>query len=296
MRRAAALALPLFLLSGCDLLQGLQNRKVLAAAVVATPEVAPTQVPGYAQGFPRVPGQVTAQLYFAERQDDILSGGSNQAAPVGIADAVVTLRYNDAAGVEQTLAMKAGTTAGQYEAAEADGLAYVAGSSYRFTVVSGGETYGATVVAPPPSHMKEFPATRFLAAGYAAFTEQTITFDRAGSDLAFYGVYRLHPEHPEASLDDVTCSNLPIGARTDVSQLVDLVLDSSQWQRNAYTLPKHSAVPELNCFPEAPPATQPAGYVVGLGIGRKGVVSDNLFSGSTAFAGSFDAGALVFTP
>jgi hypothetical protein len=100
MRRAAAVLSTLFLLSGCDFVERLSNHKILGAAVVATPEVAPTQVPGYPGGFPAIPAQVTAQVFFGERQDDLTSGGAK--APTGITGATVTLRYTDASGAPKT--------------------------------------------------------------------------------------------------------------------------------------------------------------------------------------------------
>src|SRR5689334_11023141 len=169
MRRSLALVSVLVLLSGCDLLKGLQNRKVLGAAVVATPQVAPTQVPGYPQGFPAIAKEVSAQVWFAERQDD-LAGGGGTAAPTGVGGATVTVAWHDASGAAHSVALRPGAAAGQYRATAADGLAYVEGATYEFKVTSGGDAFTGSVSAPAAAHVQEFPAARYLAyPSYDAF-------------------------------------------------------------------------------------------------------------------------------
>jgi hypothetical protein len=296
MRRATLVLCSLFLVSGCALLKGLTNRKVLGAAVLFTPEVAPTQVPGYPQGFPAIAGQVTAQLFFGERQDDITSGGTNTSPPLGIDGAVVTLGYHDASGAAHLITLKqpAGGRAGQYQATAADGLTYVPNATYQFKVESGGEEFTASVSAPPAPKVNEFPAAGYeVVDGYAAFDHETLTFGRSGEDLAFYGAWRVNTAAPQSTFDDPTCTNLPVSASMDPAQLVDLILDPTPWEKSTYTLDKTSTLAGQSCFPQGP-TSGPVAYALGLGLGRRGTFSDNLFVGSVVFAGALDGSALVF--
>ena len=296
MRRVAALCTALFLLPGCELLAGLQNRKVLGAVVLSTPEVAPTQAPGFPQGFPALAADVTAEVFFGERHDDLMSGGSSSQAPTGIAGAAVSVSWRDGTGVLQTVSLAPASEPGHYRAAAADGLAYVAGATYRFTLEQGADTYTAAVTAPAAARVATFPADGLLVQdSYADFDALTLEFARESAEgLAFYGVYRVDPASTSSTLDDVTCTNLAVTSTTDPANLVDFVLDATPWQKDSYTLRKTSSVAEESCFPTGPSGTSPAGYVVGLGAGRKGTVSDNLFVGSVVFAGTVEGGAVVF--
>jgi hypothetical protein len=173
----------------------------------------------------------------------------------------------------------------------------VANATYQFTIVSGGEQFGASVVAPPATTVNEFSAARFkVYDSYAAFDHLTLTFPRSGSDLAFYAAYKVNPANPNASFDDVTCTNLPLSPTTmNPGDLIDLVVDTSEWQQSSYTLDKTSPNAAQSCFPQGPSSGGPIAYAVGLGVGRKGSVSDNLFSASVVFAGTSDASAIVFS-
>jgi hypothetical protein len=295
MRRSLPLVTALFLLSGCDLLAGLQNRKVLALSVLATPEVAPTQVPGFDAGFPAVSAGVTAQVYFAERRDDLSTTGNDPRPPVGLDQAAMTLRWQDAGGAAHTVTLRPTPEAGRYEASAQDGLAYVPGATYELRVRHAEEEYTASVVAPAAPRVAAFPAERWVAyPSYQQFDALTLEVERAADDLTFYAAQRA-PASAGAPLDAPTCTNLPLArGAVDARQLLDLVLDGSDWRRSAYTLRKTSSDPAERCFPVGPSGGAPAGYVVTAGVGRRGSFSGNLFSGSVALAAALDGGAVVF--
>ncbi len=270
MRRAAAALAALLLSSGCDLVKSLENREVLIATVLATPEV--TANP--AAGLPAMPAQVTALVFFGERQD-----GTSFAPPVGVADATVTLTYRENGADRAVKLFPLGST-GQYRAG---GFPYLPGVEYRFSVARGGREYTGSAVAPAPPHATMTPAGPTFSP-YAQLQAVKLDFARSGDDLAFYGVWS-----GNGSLRE-TCTNSPL----DPSRLVEFMLDTSAWEVSSYALPV--STPTESCFPHGQVAGAPAGYLVGLAIASRGTFSDDLFSGSLVLAGAFDVKPLVFTP
>lgn len=289
MRRALAAFCVVFLLSGCELLKGLENRRVLAATVVSYPEVAPTHVPGYPDGFPSVPARVVARAFFGEREDGATAGGADAVAPAGVDGALVTVAWRDGDGEEHVVSLRPGAAPGVYEATDGDGLGYVVGARYAFEVVFGTQRFAGEVTAPGPARIEDLPPGGVVAppsyAGYDAFT---MRFDRSGDDLAFYAAYALDAAGPAAALDAPTCANFPLAGGADPAALLGAALDASSWERSSYALPRAS------CFPAAPDEA-PAAYAVALATARRGSFSDELFAGSVVVAAALDAGVVVFT-
>ena len=273
MRLAAALAV-LALLSGCNVVQQLDSHKIIAAAVIRSPDVnagPPANV--------NVPGTVTAQLFFGQRQND------PSQAPTGLGNATVTLSWSGAATGSVTL--PAGPTAGSYMLT-GNLIAYQPGLTYTFTVGYNGETFSGSVTAPQPIGITElsgaavpnvFPPTPDYA---ASFTHQTVT--RTGNDIAFYAVA---PVQGTSSLGAISCSNAPLN---DPASLVQLFLDPSPWQVASFDLWRTDLTQNARqkCF-----APGTGAWVVSLTALKTGTVSSNLFLGSGVLAGASDAGVLV---
>jgi hypothetical protein len=288
MRRAAAVVPALSLLAGCNLLKDFDEEKVLAASVVATPEIASTRDDDAVRAFaalPAVPAQVVARVWFATSSRDDAAQ-----APRGVTGAEVTVSWTDDAGLRHAIALAPGTQAGQYVAGAADGLAYVTGTTYAFEVRAEGEVYAASVTAPAAARARELPASGWLARSWAAFEEQPLTFDRSGDDLAFYAAFDLGAA---PALGAPTCANLPVFGDRGARDLVGLVADGRAWERGSYALGKASVAAEATCFPRAPDGA-PAAYAVGVGIARRGTVSDALAPGSVAVAAVVDAAGILF--
>jgi hypothetical protein len=285
MRTLAALSLVLAL-SGCDLLQKLQNRKVMGAVLLQSPAVAARPASPPLPALPDIPRTVTAQLFFGERTDD-LSGGSGS-EPRGLSGAVVKLSWLSDAAYEVTIPESTGSP-GYYELT-GGALAYAAGADYTFRVTYQGEVYSATVRAPAEPALVEFSAPHAVlqTASWATFTGQHLSRAcPAGgcTDLAFYTVMPVNLQ--AASLGTPTCDNFP----RDAKGLIDLVVDPTPWKVAGYDLQK-GATPD--CFPSSV-----SGQVAALTLvvaQKSATVSGNLFLGSTAVAGASGAGGIVFTP
>jgi len=251
----AAVAL-VALLSGCNVLQQLESRKIMAAAVLASPSLAPF-----------TPASVTtAQLFFGERQDNV------QQPPTALSASSVTLTWDgNSSGV--TLTPVAGK-AGWYEAT--GGVTYIEGAHYTFTVVYQGETFSGSVQAPAASAITNASNHLFNPGAYDG-TKLTVTRDvSAGASDAFYAAF-----HASGATDlaSSTCNNAPVN---DASVFVQFVLDDSAWKAASFSLPKSP------CFPST------GQYVVNLTTVEKSTaVSSNLFLGSAVLAGTADAAALV---
>jgi len=285
MRTLAALSLVLAL-SGCDLLQKLQNRKVMGAVLLQSPAVAAQPPTPPLPALPDIPRSVTAQVFFGERTDD-LSGGS-ASEPRGLSGALVRLSWVAGAAHEVTLPESAGSP-GYYELT-GGALAYAADADYTFRVTHEGEVYSATVRAPAEPAPVEFSAPHPLLqqASYAAFAGQHLsrTCPAGGcTDLAFYAVMPVNLQ--AASLGNPTCDNFP----RDAKGLIDLVVDPTPWKVAGYDLRK-GATPD--CFPASV-----SGQVAALTLvvaQKSATVSGNLFLGSSAVAGASGAGGIAFTP
>jgi hypothetical protein len=258
MRRAALLT-ALALLAGCSLVEQLQNRKVLVAAVLSSPTV--TAGPSTQQGL------VTAQLFFGERQADLSQ------PPTGLTGATVTLTATNGSAVStHTLAAVSAKGAGWYQAT--DSIQFNPGSTtFQFKAVYQGEEFSGSVQAPTAAaiiglQFKLFPPR-------SSATTAPLTLTRAGIDPAFYAVVKA----TDAADAKPTCTNAPV---TDAGKLVQFVLDDSAWTVPSFDLPANP------CFPGA------GGYVVSLTTVAKSTnVSSNLFLGSAVLAGAADAGGQV---
>ena len=115
-------------LAGCGTLERLQNDRMLVGGVMTTPDV-----PLAGQG----PATV-AQVFFAQ----VTTGSS----PQGIAGVTVTLSYVPAGGGAGATYPLADQGGGNYGSTS---VVYVAGATYTFRAVEGGNTYSGHVVAPP---------------------------------------------------------------------------------------------------------------------------------------------------
>jgi len=260
MRRAALLT-ALALLAGCDLVQQLQNRKVLVAAVLSSPGVN-NNVLGVSQS-----PLVTAQVFFGERQSDLT------APPTGLDGATVTLSATDGSSTSTyTLLPVSAKGAGWYQATGS--VRFTPGTTmFQFKAVYQGEEFSGSVQAPQAVTMQGLPAS-------PAHRAQ-VTLTRTGSDDAFYAVVRATAS---ADFANATCTNAPVN---DAGKLVQFVLDDSAWKVPSFVLPVDP------CFP----GTGTDAFVVSLTTVKKSTdVSSNLFLGSAVIAGAADAGGLVVTP
>jgi len=285
MRQLAALSI-LLALAGCDMLQKLQNRKVLGAMLLQSPAVAPQPASPPLPALPDIPRTVTAQVFFGERTDDVSAG--SQTAPRGLSGAVVSVSWV-AGGAHEVTLVESSTAPGYYEVNGAP-LAYAAGADYAFRVTYRGEAYSASVRAPAEPAVTEFsaPNPALKGASWASFTGQRISRAcPAGgcTDLAFYTVMPVDLQ--AGSLGTPTCDNFPRDARG----LIDLVVDPAPWKVAGYDLQK-GATPD--CFP---PSISGQVAALTLVVAQKSSsVSSNLFLGSAAVAGASSAGGILFAP
>lgn len=272
MNSRLAFALPaLALLSGCGLAQSLENRKVLVAVLVRSADVP-------AAGA-SVSGLTTAQVFFGDRQD-----ATSGQAPQGIAGAAVTVSWT---GGVAPVALPAALAPGWYQLTPAP-IPYTVGATYTFTVVSGGETFTGTAVAPSPAAIQELagavPPKVFPPAvqPWSHFSSQTLT--RTGDDVAFYAA---NPVTGSSGLGATACTNAPF---SDAGALVQLLLDDSRWRVPSFDLWRSDKAPSAaqRCF-----AAQAGAHVVSLTTVKRGTVSSNLFLGSGVIVGAADAGVLV---
>ena len=260
MRRAVLLT-ALALLAGCDLVDKLQNRKVLVAAVLSSPGV---DVGGVSQ-----PGLVTAQVFFGERQSDL------QAPPTGLDGATVTLFATDGSATSTyTLQPVSAKGAGWYQATGS--VRFTPGTTmFQFKAAYQNEEFSGSVQAPTAAAMSGLPSTQPVS--WSSLS--TINLTRTGTDPAFYAV----GEVGVSGTPSTKCTNAPVD---DAGKLVQFVLDDSAWTVPSFALTRDA------CFPD-----HPAGYVVSLTTVKKSTdVSSNLFLGSAVIAGAADAGGLVVTP
>jgi hypothetical protein len=254
--RFAAILAAVALIAGCDLVQKIENRKILMGAVLASPQVNALNV--------SKASVTSAQLFFGERQSDL-----NQ-APTPLAASSVTLGWDgNPAGV--ALAPVTGKE-GWHQAIGS--IPYTPGVNYTFTVVYQGETFSGTVAAPSAPTIKNAPDHLFPPETYSEFT--SLTLQRDGTADAFYAAF---DAASSTDLDAATCTNAPVN---DAGTLLQFVLDDAAWKAASFDLPKSP------CFPSA------GTYVVSLTtVEKSSSVSSNLFLGSAVMAGASDGAVFV---
>jgi len=254
--RVAAIFAAVALIAGCDVVQKIENRKILMGAMLASPQVDVLDV--------SKASVTTAQLFFGERQSDL------NKPPTPLAASGVTLGWDgNSAGV--ALAPVTGKE-GWYQATGS--IPYTPGANYTFTVVYQGETFSGTVAAPPASTIKNAEAHQFPQQVYSEFT--SLTLQRDGMADAFYAVF---DAGSSADLGTPTCTNAPVD---DAATLVRFVLDDAAWKAASFDLPKSP------CFPSA------STYVVSLTTVEKNTsLSSNLSLGSAVMVGAADGAVFV---
>ncbi len=258
MRLAAALA-AVALLAGCDLVKKVENRKILTAAVLASPTAV-------SPGGDTITSATTAQLFFGERQSDLSQ------PPTPLAASSATLSWDGAAAGAASLTAVTGK-AGWYQASS--GIAYAAGTRYTFKVVYQGEEFSGAVQAPSPSRITNADATTHVfEPGAYGGTSLTVTRDVSGGAAdAIYAAFR------SDDLAHATCDNAPFD---DAGKFVQFVLDDAAWKVTSFVLPKSPCFPSLGT------------YAVTLTTVEKSTdVSSNLFLGSAVLAGSADVAVLT---
>jgi hypothetical protein len=244
----------------------LQNDKVLAGILLATPDV---------EVGTTVPGTVTAQVFFGQ-----ISGATSGAADVDpISGATVQVTWTG--GGSATLPE---VEPGYYQATDGS-LEYTAGADYTFRVTYGGETYTGTVEAPAPVVMTEPDGTPLdpVVPVTAADLADPYPVCRSGTQVAFATAQ----EFTSAGASGAPCFVPP--APTDAGGILALLFDDGAYRTACFSLPP------ATCFPNrSDPDT--AGYLVGLTALNKVTgtqMSSNLFLASGVFAGTMDASALI---
>lgn len=272
MRLFAALSLS-FLLTGCGLVDRLQNNVILVATLLQSP-----QPPAAVGGTP----VVAATLYLAQKSGDLTSPPS-EASLTPITGATVVL--GDGTG---TWTLAANGAAGNYSTT---GVTYTAGHTYRFTATVGSDQYWAEVANVPATPTLTLPGTPanevYTYTSYSNTAEfpDPYPIQRTGTDIGFYSVWSLSGSfNPSATPN---CTNFPKTAG-DFLTLV-FVNDAP------YRVPTFN-VAKTTCFPE--PLSFPAKYLVGLAAVKKdSALSGNLSIYSGAVAGtSAAAGVFVTLP
>lgn len=275
MRLAAAVVLFLtFPLSGCDLLQRLDEERVLAGVVIESPGISSDAPPV------TVGGIVAARAFFGE-----VEAGRSATSASGLAGAAVDVLFTPPGGAQVVVRLPGSGPAGQYGATSVEtALAYHPGVEYQFRVVHDGETFTARVIAPDAATMESPPGTpvpTVQAAAHAAWPA-TWTLSRQGTDLAVYAVDGVTPGGAiDFSGGGMNCTNAP---GTDPKAWLSLLLDDAPYRAASFALPK------ATCFPAA------GTYAVGLTTLARATgsgVSSNLFLGSGALAGTTDAVAVI---
>lgn len=279
-----ALALPVFL-AACDLglaeelVEKAQADKLLAASVLATPEydlsgTIDSYLPdggtqddaGTSEGdddegmLPqKVPGQVTANVFFAQQS-------VTEPAPKGIAKAKVTLSYG---GKTFQLEDKGG---GNYALTNQDdeNFVYQPGTEYVLKLVHEGTTYEARVTSPSEQKVAEFHATPGKPIEVGVKRTLKLTRENA-EDIAFTTVVPMSA----SGKGEPTWSDFP----TDPMQLLELVAADEKWRQSTITVPGEA-------FP-----TGDTVYLISVNTVKKAETSNNLRLGSVMLVGTADIGA-----
>jgi hypothetical protein len=142
------------------------------------------------------------------------------------------------------------------------------------------EAFGAKLLPAPKAKIQEFQASQ--SKSWTAGQDFTVTRTDAANDggrflPAFVVVMEINPVSPTGlSLDSAVYSTLP----STSSDLLKFALSDDAYRKPTYTVPGAKLVKGKY-------------YVVALLVIRYGLVSDNTFLGSTALAGTGDAGLLT---
>jgi hypothetical protein len=253
--RRTLFPLVLLALAGCEAVEMLTNDKVLAGALLATPDVE--------MGSSTVPGAVTAHVFFGQ-----ISGAMSGAADVDpISGATVQLTWTG--GGSATLSE---VEAGYYQATGGS-LVYTEGADYTFRVTYQGETYSGTVEAPPLVEMRD-PEGSVL------------------GEVVYVDDLELEPSYPicrEGSQDAfVTVVEVGTDGSTGAQGAMALLFDPSAYREACFDVP-------ATCFPNRsdPETAGYAIGLTALNKAVGTAMSSNLFLGSGVFAGTMDASALV---
>lgn len=267
MRLFTALSLA-FLLSGCGLVERLQNNVILVATLLQSPQP-PTGIGG-AQ-------VVVAQLYLAQKSGDLTSPPSEQSlSPITGA----TVAVLDNGGSPVTLNGVPGAP-GYYESTSLanPSLIYTAAHTYRFTATVGSEQYWAEIASVPAAPAISVQNLSGKVATYPSYGSVTDPYpiSRTGTDIAFYGVWTVSGTtfNPNAN---PTCTNLP---QTAGDLLTLIFVNDAPYRVATFDVSKGT------CFPNPPGV---GNYVVGLtAVKRNTATSSNLAIYSAALAGTSDA-------
>lgn len=279
MRLAGLVAAAAVFASGCDLVDKIQNRRVMVATVLESPELSA------GQGGPLLPGGVvsvaSAQVFFGERGEDL--------------DAPPTPLTAESARLEWSNGSVALASAGQGVYAVVGG--FPTDQALTFRIRFGGEDFTGTVTVPAAASLSgeggDFATvplvtksyTQFAVAPFGTSTQANYTISRAGADTAFWEVRSIASNGSISQEPVGGCSNVPQTGQ----QLLVFVLNPEPFRAASFTIPK------ATCFPN-PPFQGGTGALVALYTVRSGSVSNNLFLGSGVFAGASDAGVIAFTP
>jgi hypothetical protein len=285
MRRSLPLAAVLAVLAGCGTIEKLQNDKVLAGAVIATPSA---NVSGQT-----VPALVTAQVFFGDVPGGVT--GAQNVQPLAADSAELVFTPPGGSAVTVPLAAVPGQ-AGVYEATSLTqpALAYHENVSYAFRVHLAGQTYSGSVTAPAKSELYSKNASPPPAYG-TQLPALPATFDVRGLSLTpSYPLCRATSTLAFVSVSQVTtggfgqpCSTP--GAPTSASDVVRLIFDDSAYKATCFDVP-------ASCFPSTAAGATYLVTLTSLAKSSGSAMSSNLFLGSAVFAGTSDAAAMLVTP
>ena len=259
---------------GCNLVKQAQSNQIMEAQLLATP---PESVGGQT-----VDSKVVANVFLGTRDPAHLT-----AAPAPTTGAQVHVEFN---GTQVPLAESGD---GNYTAT--DGIAYQAGTTYRFVAVVDGETFAENVVAPEPETIAEFHQGVFAPdAGFSVYPDGGTSFDggfpflevNAGEDLTL-NRENFDPANANIALTVVTpVDDDGVGDPTftapslDAQGVINLLLNASKYKQPTVTIDGSKAWPTC----------QDSGFLITVtGLKTGSVEGTNLFLGSTVLAGSADA-------
>jgi hypothetical protein len=279
MRLAGLLAAAAVFASGCDVVEKIQNRTIMVATVLKSPELSA------GEGGPLLPSGVvsvaSAQVFFGERGADL------DAPPAPLTAESARLEWSNGSVVL--------ASAGQGVYAVVGG--FPTDQALTFRIRFQGEDFTGTVTVPAAASLSgeggDFATIPFVTKSYTQFavapfgtsTQSSYTISRTGADTAFWELRSIAPNGSISQEPVGGCTNVPQTGQ----QLLSFVLDPAPFKAATFTIPK------ATCFPN-PPFQGGTGALVALYTVRAGSVSDNLFLGSGAFAGASDAGVIAFTP
>jgi hypothetical protein len=156
------------------------------------------------------------------------------------------------------------------------------GQGYTLVLVGGdgNDAYGAKLTPPAPAQIKQFHPTPSLSVTAGADVKLDRS-DSPGSDgrylPAFVAVMKVDTSNPSnISLNNLVYSTIP----QDGPSILKFALSDANYRQASYTIPG-SVLTKGNY------------YVAALLVINYGLVSENTFLGSTAMAGTGDAGLLV---